>query len=297
MRLCDARAMTVSPSLMRRGARCFVVVQGLLWLAGAAALGWRAGNAPWPQTLIWSAVLLVALWALVAVVRGRLSVWEALMVQAGALASATSALGLFGWHRAAKPAAMVFAIAAIAGGAWYKGIEATLSLKKPAVLLMLALAFALGGDVFLMLPDLFIPGLVSFLLCHLLYLRLFRQGDARWFALRPALWAALALGLGMYAFLWSGGLPVELRVPVAVYVLAIALMAAQAWARWHALRDAPALAVALGATCFMLSDSLLATNRFVQPLPWASLWVLATYYAAQALIVIGMRRWLRSSSV
>ena len=34
----------------------------------------------------------------------------------------------------------------------------------------------------------------------------------------------------------------------------------------------------------MLSDSLLATNRFVQPLPLAALWVLASYYIAQLLI-------------
>ena len=40
----------------------------------------------------------------------------------------------------------------------------------------------------------------------------------------------------------------------------------------------------------MLSDSLLATNRFVTPLPWAQVWVLSTYYAAQALIVGGTLR-------
>ena len=32
----------------------------------------------------------------------------------------------------------------------------------------------------------------------------------------------------MYVFLWLGGLPSELRIPVAAYVLVIALMAAQA---------------------------------------------------------------------
>ena len=37
----------------------------------------------------------------------------------------------------------------------------------------------------------------------------------------------------------------------------------------------------------MLSDSLLATDRFVTPLPWAPVWVLSTYYAAQVLIVSG----------
>ncbi len=37
----------------------------------------------------------------------------------------------------------------------------------------------------------------------------------------------------------------------------------------------------------MLSDALLATDRFVTPLPWALVWVLSTYYAAQVLIVSG----------
>jgi alkylglycerol monooxygenase len=46
----------------------------------------------------------------------------------------------------------------------------------------------------------------------------------------------------------------------------------------------------VGACFFMLSDALLATNRFVAPLPLASLWVLATYYAAQVLIVRYVRR-------
>jgi uncharacterized membrane protein YhhN len=48
--------------------------------------------------------------------------------------------------------------------------------------------------------------------------------------------------------------------------------------------------VAIGACCFMLSDGLLAYNRFVQPLPAAQLAVLGSYYAAQWLIVGG---WVR----
>jgi alkylglycerol monooxygenase len=51
--------------------------------------------------------------------------------------------------------------------------------------------------------------------------------------------------------------------------------------------------VAIGAGCFMLSDSLLATNKFVMPLPLAPFWVLTTYYTAQVLIVGG---WTRGQS-
>ena len=154
---------------------------------------------------------------------------------------------------------------------------------------MAALGGSLAGDVFLMFPGLFIPGLVSFLVAHLFYVALFKSGQT-WFPHRGALAATLGIGVAMYAFLWTGGLPPALRAPVAAYVLVIALMAAQAIGRATVLRDAASLCVAIGAGFFMLSDSLLATNRFVTPLPMAQVWVLATYYAAQALIVAGMLR-------
>ncbi|MNT94679.1 YhhN-like protein [compost metagenome] len=75
-------------------------------------------------------------------------------------------------------------------------------------------------------------------------------------------------------------------------MVVIACMAAQAIGRAAVLRssDPAALWVAVGACFFMLSDALLAINRFVSPLPLASLWVLSTYYAAQMLIVRHVRR-------
>ena len=151
---------------------------------------------------------------------------------------------------------------------------------------------SLAGDAFLMVEGFFIPGLVSFLLAHIAYIVLFRQGVA-WLPRPGALAATLSVGGAMYAYLWQGGLPAELRIPVAVYVTAIALMAAQALGRASVLGDRAARQVALGACFFMLSDSLLATNRFVQPLPLAQVGVLATYYAAQAFIVHGMVLGLR----
>jgi uncharacterized membrane protein YhhN len=112
------------------------------------------------------------------------------------------------------------------------------------------------------------------------------------FPRRAMLAATLLIGAGMYAFLWQGGLPPALRTPVGVYVVVIACMAAQAIGRAAVLREADpsAVWVAVGACFFMLSDALLATNRFISPLPLAQLWVLATYYAAQILIVRHVRR-------
>lgn len=133
----------------------------------------------------------------------------------------------------------------------------------------------------------FIPGLVSFLVAHLFYIALFRQG-VPWFPSRRALLVTLVAGAAMYAFLFNGLNPV-LKIAVAAYVVVIALMAAQAIGRATVLRDPASVAVAVGASCFMLSDSLLATNKFALPLPMAQLWVLATYYVAQILIACNAR--------
>lgn len=268
--------------------RWFAGVQFVLLLAGVAAFLWHADGAPLATNAVWFATLLACQWALGAAMQGRIGMGLALMIEAGALATATSALGFTAWHLLFKPLTMAIAIVYVANHAYPMSATGRFGLHRSYWLLLSALLGSLAGDVFLMLSEhLFIPGLVSFLLAHLCYIALFKQGVG-WFGHRGALGGTLALGLGMYAFLWQGGLPAALRVPVAVYVVVIALMAAQAWGRHAALRERSSLAVALGACCFMLSDSLLATNRFVQPLPLSQLWVLATYYAAQVLIVSGM---------
>jgi len=248
---------------------------------------WHADQSSTARNALWFGVLLACQWALGAAMQGRISLWVALAIEAGALATATSVLDMLHWHWLFKPLAMVFALIAVMQ--MWRGSAAFSALAKPArgaCWLAAALAASMAGDVFLMLHDLFIPGLASFLLAHLAYIVLLRQ-DARWFAHRPSLAATLALGAGMYAVLWQGGLPAALRLPVAAYVLVIALMAAQALGRARHLGGQPAWTVAIGACFFMVSDSLLAINRFVQPFDGAQAAVLSTYYAAQLLIVQG----------
>lgn len=270
---------------MSRAVQWFALVQFAVLLTGVGAFLWQADTAPLAHNAIWFAVLLVGQWALGAVMQGRIGMLMALMLQSAALATATSALGFTEWHWLFKPLTMVFALVLIAVSAYATSVRGLFD-SKNWLLLAAALAGSLAGDVFLMFQGFFIPGLVSFLVAHLFYVALFKNGQA-WFPHFGALAATSGIGVGMYAFLWAGGLPPALRVPVAAYVLVIALMAAQAMGRATVLRSGPALRVALGAGCFMLSDSLLATDRFVTPLPWAPVWVLSTYYAAQVLIVSG----------
>ncbi|MFT4240827.1 MAG: lysoplasmalogenase family protein [Acidovorax sp.] len=273
---------------MGRAVQCFALLQFVLLLGGVAAFLWQADGAPLVHNAVWFAALLTMQWSLGAVMQGRIGMLMALMLQSAALATATSALGFVEWHWLFKPLTMVIALVLVATSTYPISARGRFCLKSLA-LLAAALAGSLVGDVFLMFNGFFIPGLLGFLVAHLCYLALFKHGQ-RWFPHRGALAATLGTGVAMYAFLWTGGLPAALRAPVAAYVLVIALMAAQAIGRATVLRDAPSVLVAVGTGFFMLSDALLSTNRFVQPLPMAQVWVLATYYAAQALIVAGVLR-------
>ncbi|MDR3447454.1 lysoplasmalogenase [Dyella sp.] len=142
---------------------------------------------------------------------------------------------------------------------------------------------SLAGDVFLMLPqDAFVPGLVSFLLAHLCFIVALLT-DSR-FAERPwGMLACVAYGAFNLWALWPS-LPAALHLPVMVYVLVLASMGGQAVVRvqrhaMDALTNSAQWSVA-GALLFMLSDTLLAWNRFRFVIPLSGLWVLATYYAA-----------------
>jgi uncharacterized membrane protein YhhN len=153
----------------------------------------------------------------------------------------------------------------------------------------LGLVLSLAGDVFLLWPRQgFLPGLVAFLLAHLAYIAAFCVPLR--LAARPAAFVAYALvASAMLGWLWSG-IPAPLRAPVIAYVLCLATMAAQAFGWWRQAvanrsPDAPlARSAAIGGALFMVSDSLLATNRFGMPLPLAGLWILASYWFAQWFI-------------
>ena len=206
--------------------------------------------------------------------------WLWLLILLATLSTASSVLALAALHFVFKPLTMLFAILLIAARAYTTGARARFDLY-----LLAALVASLAGDVFLMLPgNYFIPGLASFLVAHLFYIALFRQG-VPWFPSRRALAGTLVVGAAMYVWVGGGLSDPVVRVAVAAYVSVIALMVAQSIGRALVVRDAAATAVGLGACVFMLSDALIAINRFVQPLPLVSLWVLTSYYTAQILIV------------
>ncbi len=232
---------------------------------------------------IWAAAIVAGLWAHGRFLQGRLALLEVLTVECAALTT-VSALELMGGHMVFKPLTMIVAIIFVAARAHSTGAANRLD-----ALLLAALVFSLTGDVFLMLPgNYFIPGLASFLVAHVFYIALFRQGQG-WFPSRRALVGVLAVGALMYSIVWGGLNDPVLRIAVAAYVSVISLMAAQAIGRAATTGDAASRWVAVGACVFMVSDSLIAINKFVTPVALSPLWILATYYCAQMLIVHNTR--------
>lgn len=178
-----------------------------------------------------------------------------------------------------KPLATALVIAF----AWQRGERG--GLQRRALLAGLTLSWL--GDVALLWPQQgFLPGLVAFLLAHLAYLLAFTQ-QARLGAWWPAFVAYALVAGALLVLLWPG-VPAPLRGPVLAYVVCLAAMAAQAAVRWRRRRGKPderwARSAAIGGALFVLSDAMLATDRFAEPLPAASLWILPAYWAAQWLL-------------
>lgn len=204
--------------------------------------------------------------------------WIALAV--AALAAATNwfavAVGARRLEYVAKPLTMT-ALAVVA---------LTLDPADPTRRLWFAAAavFSLAGDVFLMLPrDRFLPGVAAFGVAHVCYLGGLLRGS-----LHPA-GAVLGAGVMLAALLVTGRPLVralrerhgELLAPVVVYMTAICAMVIAAFA------FGPPVA-ALGALLFAASDSILARNRFVRPMPWAPVVVMVTYHLGQAGLVLSL---------
>ncbi len=152
-------------------------------------------------------------------------------------------------------------------------------------LILIGLIFCLAGDIFLMLPDkYFLAGLLSFLIGHLFYLGAFSSDTALalsiWL-LPLALYGALVYGL-LYKHLG------KMRWPVLAYIFAIMLMACKALTRYSTIGTTGALIGAIGALFFVLSDTVLAFNRFKKPFIQARWLTLAMYWLAQWLIALSV---------
>ncbi len=160
-------------------------------------------------------------------------------------------------------------------------------------LLLTGLFFSWLGDIFLMLEDkhplFFIFGLASFLTTHIFYIVYFlkiRLAGPSLLAKQP-LYIALVIAYGatlvwqLYPYL------ADLKIPVIIYAAVICTMLLCSIHIFLKINRKAALYYWLGATAFVVSDSLLAINKFYQPFAYAGVLIMLTYCAAQWLITVG----------
>jgi len=165
-------------------------------------------------------------------------------------------------------------------------------IKKSYWVFIIALGFAWMGDVFLQISSrYFTYGLASFLVMQLIYAYIFfKDWNSNTFTVLISLVTLVGYNLFLINYLWDflfGD-----RLPVIIYTIAIAIMAFAAINRSGQLRGYSF--VVIGVLLFVFSDTVLAVDNFGPGFRYAGLAVMATYIAAQYLIVEGYAIHLRS---
>lgn len=193
-----------------------------------------------------------------------------------------------------KPLLMVALIA------WYaRGVNG--NWNSTHKMMVAAFAFSWVGDVTLMLvhinENLFLVGLASFLVTHILYTVSFAHvTDKQATALFPKkFWVTTPLLVYLVVFL-SALLPAiyndahtrPVLIPVILYTTAIGTMVAFSINRYKRVNDQSFTLVFLGALLFMVSDSIIAYNRFISPFGMAGILIMTLYLGGQFLIAKGV---------
>ncbi|MFJ7951479.1 lysoplasmalogenase [Lysinibacillus sp. NPDC096418] len=161
-------------------------------------------------------------------------------------------------------------------------------IKKYQLLIIIGLIFCMIGDYTL---QWFLFGLTSFLIGHVFYIFAFASTNER----KIPTWAKLALlAYGVIMGIWIAGTvftsgETVLAVAVVAYISVILMMG------WTSIRTGSTLAL-IGALLFISSDSYLAINKFVMPLPFSHEVIMLTYYSAQLLIALSILQYSDSRS-
>ena len=161
-----------------------------------------------------------------------------------------------------------------------------------------ALSFSWAGDVLLLFQPnnevFFLLGLCAFLIAHICYIIFFHHIRVRemvksnlWLLLIVAIYYISLIGL-LYPRLG------DMKIAVPVYGIVISFMFMLAMHMLFIKNKMAGRWMMTGALLFVISDSVLAINKFYQPFEIAGLLIMLTYGLAQLFIVEGAIRYLTS---
>lgn len=161
-------------------------------------------------------------------------------------------------------------------------------------LILGALVLSFFGDCFLMFAldgnPFFIYGLVSFLLAHVLYsLAFFRdfKNDPQASKIYGHLMLFVMGVFSLTYYSWLRDALGGMRIPVMAYMFVISIMAILAGYRHRRVNLLSFRLIYFGAILFVISDSILAYNKFVMAFPYSGVAIMGTYMLAQYLITLG----------
>ncbi len=163
------------------------------------------------------------------------------------------------------------------------------NITLPRMLLAGALLFSWIGDLLLMgTGDLyFLGGLGAFLIAHVFYSITFYKSVRS----KPKFNILYLIPLGVFGFfILRAVIPGagDMAVGVIIYSAGILIMAFMASIRGRVTSISSYYLVVIGAYLFVISDSLIALERFHTPLYQGGVFIMTTYISAQLLIVRGV---------
>jgi uncharacterized membrane protein YhhN len=161
-------------------------------------------------------------------------------------------------------------------------------------LVFAGLIFSLIGDVLLLysVSDvfLFLYGLVSFLIAHILYSSAFfrdfknKPQESKYFG-HLMLFLMGVFSMSYYSIIRD--YLNDFRIPVLAYIFVISIMAILAGYRYRRVNLLSFRLICFGAIFFVISDAALAYMKFVEPYTFAGILIMSTYMIAQFLITLG----------
>lgn len=164
--------------------------------------------------------------------------------------------------------------------------------------IILALLFSLGGDVLLMFQSqqdiFFLLGLSSFLIAHIFYILFFHKVRVQEQVKSNV--AFLAIVIVYYVGLITLLSPHlgDMKLPVRIYGIIISFMFMLAMHMLFIKNIQAGKWMMIGALLFVISDSVLAINKFYQSFELAGAIIMLTYGLAQLFIVEGASRYIRT---
>lgn len=168
------------------------------------------------------------------------------------------------------------------------------TVRKVGLPVMAALFFSWIGDIVLIQEEYFIYGLAAFFIAHVFYIISFLKSnfinhEVSMVNRAPIFMIALVFVGALIFMILKPNLD-ELMIPVAFYIAIIIGMNAAALNRYKKVNTNSFWLIMIGALLFMLSDSIIAFNKFDHHIENARIYIMITYIVAQFLIVRGTLR-------